>query len=793
MITVTGTVFELDTAHTSYIFEAKDGLLQQLYYGPRIKTHDPAPLRDKNAVGYGDEVVYKPAAAPLSLDTRRLEFSPQNKGDFRLPSLRAAGADGFTQDFVYDGFEVQQQTPALDGLPSPHGGDGTLCVRLKTTAGLTAELFYAVFEQADVIARTLRLQNGGAAPVSLLRADSFQLDLPGCGYTLFTFDGAWARERHPHAHELAPGAVCFGSRTGTSSSRCNPFFMLCEDGATEFFGRVYGFNLIYSGSFEGAAEVSPHGLTRVLAGVQSDGLCWTLAAGERFDAPWAVLTCSDAGKNGMSHNMHRFVREHILPPAFAHAERPIVLNNWEATYFDFNEHKLLKLAREAAALGVELFVLDDGWFGARASDKAGLGDYAVNAKKLPSGLAGLAQKINGLGMKFGLWMEPEMVSEDSDLYRAHPDWAVKTPGVEPSRGRNQLVLDLCRAEVRDYIVENVVATIRSAPIAYVKWDMNRLLSDNYSPALGEQGRFAHRWVQGLYDLFARITEACPQVLFEGCSAGGNRFDLGVLCYMPQIWTSDDTDAYERQRIQTGTSYGYPPCVMSAHVSASPNHQAARQSPLDARFDVAAFGLLGYELDLSVASPAEKKTMKEQIAWYKAHRAVLQQGVFWRLQTPFEPDRGRGLSTRETQWITVSEDRSEAVAGEFMGLLLPNSALPPLRLAGLDPDRLYEVAVRREAINIRTCGSMLNQILPVKLNTDGILVHTASGIYMMPCEEESYTAWGDLLLRAGIARKQGFTGTGYSEDVRLMPDFAGRLFAVQATAGALPSKNESAAE
>lgn len=386
-----------------------------------------------------------------------------------------------------------------------------------------------------------------------------------------------------------------------------------------------------------------------------------------------------------------------------------------------------------------------------------------------------------------------MVSEDSDLYRAHPDWAVKTPGVEPSRGRNQLVLDLCRAEVRDYIVENVVATIRSAPIAYVKWDMNRLLSDNYSPALGEQGRFAHRWVQGLYDLFARITEACPQVLFEGCSAGGNRFDLGVLCYMSQIWTSDDTDAYERQRIQTGTSYGYPPCVMSAHVSASPNHQAARQSPLDARFDVAAFGLLGYELDLSVASPAEKKTMKEQIAWYKAHRAVLQQGVFWRLQTPFEPDRGRGLSTRETQWITVSEDRSEAVAGEFMGLLLPNSALPPLRLAGLDPDRLYEVAVRREAINIRTCGSMLNQILPVKLNTDGILVHTASGIYMMPCEEESYTAWGDLLLRAGIARKQGFTGTGYGEDVRLMPDFAGRLFAVRATAGALPSKNESAAE
>lgn len=790
MITVTGTVFQLDTAHTSYLFEARGGLLQQLYYGPRIKTHDAEPLREKTAAGYGSEVVYKAAEKPLSLDSRPLEFSPKNKGDYRLPAFSARTGQGFTADLVYEGFRVEEALPAPEGLPAPHDGDGCLIVTLKTADGLEAELLYGVFEQADVIARSLRVVNRTKAPLELLRAMSFQLDLPGCGYTLATLDGAWARERHVTEHRLAPGAVVFGSRTGASSNRTNPFFMVYEDGAGEFAGRVYGCNLVYSGSFEGAAEVSPLGSTRIMEGVQSDGFCWPLAPGERFEAPWAVLTCSDAGKNGMSQNMHRFVKEHILPPAFAHKLRPVLLNNWEATYFDFNERRLLRLAREAAALGVELFVLDDGWFGARDSDSAGLGDYEVNRKKLPSGLDGLGDRVRALGLGFGLWMEPEMVNEDSGLYRAHPDWAVKAPGVEPGRGRNQLVLDLCRREVRDYIVENVVRTVKTAGAAYVKWDMNRHVSDNYSPALDEQGRFAHRFVQGLYEIFRRVTEACPDVLFEGCASGGDRFDLGVLCYMPQIWTSDDTDAYERQLIQTGTSYGYPPCVMATHVSASPNHQASRPSPLEARFDVAAFGLLGYELDLTVASAAEKKAMKEQIAWYKAHRQVLQQGDFYRLKSPFGPDDTRGLTARETQWITVAPDKSEAVAGEFMGLLVPSSAKPPMRLYGLHPDRLYEISVRREVINIKTFGSLINQILPFRVNADGLLMHTASGVYMLPCEEEHYTAWGDLLMRAGLRFKQSFTGTGYNDDVRLMPDFSGRLYALKAGAGALRAEKES---
>ncbi len=786
MIVAADGLFRLETAHTSYLFEVREGLLCQLYYGPKIHLQDPAPLRAKSAAGYGCEVTYRSDCKPLSLDTLPLEFAPKNKGDYRRGPVAVETQDGYTADLVYRAHRIGDQLPALAGLPGPHGADGCLTVILSDHRGLTVELRYGVFEQADVIVRSMRVVNGTGAPVRLRRAMSFQLDLPGAGWTLTTFDGAWARERMVTEHRLGVGTLLFGSRTGNSSNRTNPFFMLCEDGAGEFFGRCYGCNLIYSGSFEGSAELSPMGYTRLMEGIQSDEFSWPLAPGEGFDTPWAVLTCSDAGKNGMSGNLHRFVRRHILPPAFADAERPVLINNWEATYFDFSERRLLRLARQAAALGIELFVLDDGWFGARSSDSAGLGDYDVNRKKLPGGLDGLAKKINAMGMEFGIWMEPEMVSRDSALYRAHPDWAVSTPGVEPSEGRNQLVLDLCREEVRDYIVDQVVTTIRSANIRYVKWDMNRHVSDNYSPVLPDQGMFAHRFIQGAYDIFARVTAACPGVLFEGCASGGNRFDLGVLCYFPQIWTSDDTDAYQRQLIQTGTSYGYPPCVMAAHVSASPNHQAARQSPLEGRFDVAAFGLLGYELDLTVASTAEKKVIRQQIAWYKAHRRLLQQGKFYRLKSPFGPDDTRRLTARETQWITVSPDQSEAVVGELMGLMVPNSAKPPLRLAGLDPDRTYQVTVRREAINIKTFGSLINQILPVRVNTEGILMHTASELYMMPCEEERYTAAGDLLMRAGIQLQQAFTGTGYNDAVRLMPDFSGRLYYLQAIK---PTKEE----
>lgn len=462
----------------------------------------------------------------------------------------------------------------------------------------------------------------------------------------------------------------------------------------------------------------------------------------------------------------------------------MLLNNWEATYFDFNERKLLSLAKDAAKLGAELFVLDDGWFGARDNDAKGLGDYTVNRKKLPGGLAGLAEKVHALGLLFGLWFEPEMVNADSGLFRAHPDWIVQTPGNVPATGRNQYVLDLCRAEVQDYIIANVNATLASAPIDYVKWDMNRHISDNYSPALAEQGRFSHGYILGLYRVLQSIVEQNPDVLFEGCSSGGNRFDLGILCYMPQIWTSDDTDAYERQLIQAGTSYGYPPSVMGCHVSASPNHQTARTSPIESRFNVAAFGLLGYELDLGRLTPAEQKAVAAQIAYYKAHRRLFQYGRFLRLCPPFGKNK--------CEWMMLAPDGSEAVVGEYLHLLRPNAEKPPLRLAGLAQDALYELEVRPQVVDVRTFGSLINQILPVKVNAGGHLMHAVADRYMMPCETERYAAYGDLLMYAGIRQKQAFTGTGYNENVRLMPDFSSRVYYLRRVDAALRTNGEEGA-
>ena len=443
-----------------------------------------------------------------------------------------------------------------------------------------------------------------------------------------------------------------------------------------------------------------------------------------------------------------------------------------------------QLAKDAAKLGAELFVLDDGWFGARDNDAKGLGDYTVNRKKLPGGLAGLAEKVHALGLLFGLWFEPEMVNADSGLFRAHPDWIVQTPGNVPATGRNQYVLDLCRAEVQDYIIANVNATLASAPIDYVKWDMNRHISDNYSPALAEQGRFSHSYILGLYRVLQSIVEQNPDVLFEGCSSGGNRFDLGILCYMPQIWTSDDTDAYERQLIQAGTSYGYPPSVMGCHVSASPNHQTARTSPIESRFNVAAFGVLGYELDLGRLTPAEQKAVAAQIAYYKAHRRLFQYGRFLRLCPPFGKNK--------CEWMMLAPDGSEDVVGEYLRLLRPNAEKPPLRLAGLAQDALYELEVRPQVVDVRTFGSLINQILPVKVNAGGHLMHAVADRYMMPCETERYAAYGDLLMYAGIRQKQAFTGTGYNENVRLMPDFSSRVYYLRRVDAALRTNGEEGA-
>ena len=798
MITINENLFMLETAHTGYYLAVRDGLVENLHYGARIHvSHAGAPrtgctgaadanafaqslepLRQKMDISYGSDVIRHPSDKTLSLDHLCLELSPLQKGDYRTQSLCILSWDeaaqrpgGRTLDLSFVCARKIEGSVPPEGMPGAFGGAETLALDFTSPQNICVTLYYTLYPECDVITRRLCVQNNSTGPVTLEKAMSYQLDLPGGGpgngYVLSTLNGAWGRERHITETPLTIGAHTFGSTTGASSAFCNPFFFLSASDATEFSGEVYGFNLIYSGSHAACAEVSPWGKTRVTAGIQPEGFSWTLAPGESFGTPEAVLTFSRAGKNGMSENMHAFVREHIVRGSWAKKDRPVLLNNWEGTYFDFTERKLLGLAKDAARLGAELFVLDDGWFGARNDDTKGLGDYNVNRKKLPGGLDGLAEKIHGMGLLFGLWFEPEMVNADSDLYRAHPDWIVHTPGTEPSVGRNQYVLDLCRTEVQDYIIENVNATLASARIDYVKWDMNRNQSDQYSPALTEQGRFSHSYILGLYRVFREITEKNPDVLFEGCASGGNRFDLGILSYMPQIWASDNTDAYERQFIQAGTSYGYPPSVMGCHVSAAPNHQTARTSPIESRFNVAAFGVLGYELDLAQLTPAEQKAVAAQIAYYKQHRRLFQYGRFVRLCPPFGQNK--------CEWMVVSPDGSEALAGEYLHLLVPNSERPPLRLAMLQPDALYEMEARRQVVDIRTFGGLLNHVLPVKVNTGGHLIHAVADRYMMPCETERYTAYGDLLMYAGVKQKQAFTGTGYNENVRLMPDFSSRIY------------------
>lgn len=774
MIAIQDGWFALETRHTDYYIAVRDGLVENLHYGAPVHMENLLPVQQKSDIGYGGDTVYGEKTGALSLDHLSLELSPLQKGDTRVQGLSIVMPNGsHTADFAYRCARKLAGSVPPAGMPGGYGGEETLALMFATPENVCATLYYTVYPDCDVITRRLAIQNNADAPVTLEKAMSYQLDLPmrADGYTLATFYGAWARERHIAEAALPVGARCFGSTTGASSAQCNPFFFVSAAGAGEFSGEVYGFNLIYSGSHAGCVEVSPFGRTRVTAGIQPEGFAWTLAPGETFETPEAVLTFSRKGKNGMSAHMHAFVRRHVVRGAWAAKERPVLLNNWEATYFNFTEAKLVRLAKSAARLGAELFVLDDGWFGARTDDTKGLGDYTVNRKKLPGGLKGLAEKVHGMGLLFGLWFEPEMVNEDSDLYRAHPDWAVRTPGITPSLGRHQLLLDLCRTEVQDYIIENVNATLASARIDYVKWDMNRNCTDAFSAALTQQGQFFHRYILGLYRVLREITAANPAVLFEGCASGGNRFDLGILCYMPQIWTSDDTDAYERGRIQTGTSYGYPPSVMGCHVSASPNHQTARRSPIESRFNVAAFGVLGYELDLTQLTPAEQKAAAAQIAYYKAHRTLFQYGRFVRLSSPFAENR--------FAWMVISRDRREAVVGEFLHMLVPNTETPPLRLALLNPNFLYDIEVRAQVIDVRTFGSLINVLLPFRVNAGGHLVHAVADRYMMPCEEERYAAYGDLLMQAGIKQKQAFTGVGYTKDVRLMPDYSSRLYYLKA--------------
>ena len=535
----------------------------------------------------GEGVKYHPDDTGYNLDRIPLEYSGLGKGDYRLPAIETTMPDGsFVTDLRYTGHVVHEgAVPCRDGLPTALAADRpcrTLQVDLAD-GDLAVTLYYTIFPDSNVVTRRAVLTNRSEVALRVRRAMSQLIDLPDRGFDLVTFDGAWIAEAHKHVRPLAPGIYVNSSITGFSSNRHNPGVLLARRGCGEDHGEVYGFNLVYSGNHYTAVELSQRDLVRVTSGINPVGFEWTLDPGARFETPEAVLSWSDEGYNGLSANLHEFVGRHIVRGEWRDAERPVLVNNWEGTYFDFDHRRVVSMARRAAGLGAELFVLDDGWFGARNDDHAGLGDYAVNRRKLPKGLEGLAAEITGLGLTFGLWFEPEMVNRDSDLYRAHPDWAIAVPGRTPSEGRFQLILDLTRPEVRDHLVENVSAILDAVPISYVKWDANRTFSDSVL------GRHAGRRTApplragAVRGTAPDLRAAAARPAGHPCASGGNRFDLGMLCFSPQIWASDCTDPIERLSIQGGLSYLYPQSTMGAHVTASPSAQTLRDTPLPTRF------------------------------------------------------------------------------------------------------------------------------------------------------------------------------------------------------------------
>lgn len=685
-------LFHLQTANTSYIFQIlENGGAGQLYYGAKI----PVKAAYTNLASREEHDCTNTLTVDQSdfqLELIKQEYAGLGKGDYRYPAYQITYPNGSrTSEFEYTGYEVADGKERLKNMPSAFDDQGddsqTLTVTFKDAlANLVLQLHYTVFEKEDVIVRSATFINRGQEAVTLDRALSLQLDLPDHDYDMLQFSGSWARERNLIRTPLRSGIQSIGSLRVASSHQQNPFFALARPHTDNHQGAAFGFNFIYSGNFIDSVEVDQFDTTRVLVGINPDDFGWKLANGESFQTPEAVMTYTSDGLNQMSQQLGAFYQDHLINQHFAHQDRPILINNWEATFMDFNEAKLMKIVDQADKLGIEMFVLDDGWFGHRDDDKSSLGDWFVDQKKFSNGISGFADRVHDKGMKFGLWFEPEMISIDSKLYEKHPDWMIATPGRQGTPARNQYVLDMTRQEVVDYLFEHMSAIIKQTKLDYIKWDMNRNITEMYGAKLpaDQQIEFPHRYILGVYQLYARLTEAFPKVLFESCASGGGRFDLGMMYYAPQAWCSDDTDAVERIKIQDGTSYGYTQNMWGAHVSAVPNDQVGRLTSLDTRAAVAYFGDFGYELDITKMAADELATIKKQVAFYKQYRHLFQFGKFYRLDNPdTNNDNVYG-------WQVVNEDRSEAILTRFQILNGANPAYIRVYFAGLDPEATYTV-------------------------------------------------------------------------------------------------------
>ncbi len=679
-----GRIFTLDTKHTSYRMKVDEyGFLLHLYYGGRVYGNMDYLLTcyDRGFSGnpwdVGNDRTY-------SLDVLPQEYPVMGVGDFRNSALIVRNADGSDCcDLRYIGHEIKQGKYGLPGLPAVYADAGeaeTLEITLgDKVSGMCVTLLYGVLEEADIITRSVVLENRGVNNVTVEKAASACLDFVTGSFDMLSFYGRHTMERNLQREELRHGTYAIGSRRGTSSHQYNPAVILADRNTTEDAGGCYGMVFVYSGNFLFEAERDQYDQTRLLMGMQSDLFHYPLEQGEKLVVPETILCYSDQGLGALSARFHDCIREHLCRGKFRDVPRPVLLNSWEAAYFTFDGQTLLKLAKSTAALGIDMIVMDDGWFGKREDDNSGLGDWQVNEKKLGCTLRELIEQINGEGVKFGIWIEPEMVSEDSELYRQHPDWALRIPGREPVRGRNQLVLDFSRADVRDYIFEQICSILDQGKIEYVKWDMNRSIADVFSGET-EQGKVTYQYVLGVYDFLERLLQKYPDILLEGCSGGGGRFDAGMLYYTPQIWCSDNTDALDRLRIQYGTSFFYPASAVGSHVSAVPNHQTGRSVSLHTRGVVAMAGAFGYELDPEKLTAEEKEAVREQIRQYRSREELIRRGRYYRLSDPF--------TAAYTAWMFVSKDRSRALLSVVMLEMHGNMTVSYVKLKGLDAASVY---------------------------------------------------------------------------------------------------------
>lgn len=678
--------FHLYNDHISYIIKVlPNGQLGHLYFGKVIEDSESFDYMLQLRAVILAPGVYR-GNLDFSLETLKLEYPAYGCGDFREAAYQIRQTNGSRiTDFKYVDHKIFASKKVMDGMPATYGTEKDVTTLEITLYDELIDskivLSYSIFNDLKAIARSAKFYNHGDDTIYLERALSCSVDFYDADFDMIQLDGAWSRERHIHVRSVEHGIQAVNSTRGASSATHNPFIALKRKDATEKSGEVYGFSLVYSANFLAQVQVDGFDIARVSMGINPFEFEWVLDTNECFQTPEVILVYSDQGISNMSQTYHDLYRNHLMRGVWKDKTRPILINNWEATYFSFNEDSILEIATKAKDLGIELFVLDDGWFGQRHNDTTSLGDWQENLDKLPSGIEGLAKKINALGLEFGLWFEPEMVNEVSELYKNHPEWTISTPNRAMSFGRNQYVLDYANPVVVDYIYDAMYKVISSANISYIKWDMNRNITEAFSATLPahRQKEFFHRYILGVYNLYERLIAAFPNILFESCASGGARFDPGMLYYAPQAWTSDDTDAIERLKIQSGTSMVYPLVSMGSHVSAIPNHQVDRKTSLKMRADVAYFGTFGYELDLTKMTEEEIVEVKAQVAFFKEHRELIQFGDFYRLE-----NGERGMFS----WMVVAKDKKSAIVSYYKVLATPNPSLKKIRLAGLENNKKY---------------------------------------------------------------------------------------------------------